>query len=701
MLKLKQLLSITIIITSTIILNNVFAQNQLMNTNWKEEFKQVYSEKALTWVEEQNKQTKLVLDEQNIFRRLFENTHKILTSDDRIPYPYISIDNKYINFWQDSKHIRGILRQTNEESYHSSKPKWDTIINFDELAKQENKNWIYKGSTKGYFHNKTRYLLQLSDGGTDASEYREFDIKNKKFVENGFYIPEAKSYLSWYDENNLLVATNFGAGTISDSGYPIQIRLLGRNQDLNNAKVLLTTDKKHMLVAPTTLYQAKSRYNKFVTHIITDRIDFYNAKYYLLQNDLSLKKINIPDDAELSGLINDKLFFILKSNWHGFKQDSIIALDLIDQTPELVLETSDSQSVQDVVFSKNKVYVHLLDDVNGKVLEITPNNHDNRYTINEINLPKNGSVSISFSNWYTNKILISYEDFITPVQLYKYNSETTQLKILKSLPSQFDNTNLITEQKFVLSDDGTKIPYYLVRRKDIDYNGSTPTLLYGYGGFEISLTPSYSAVLGKNWLERGNAYALANIRGGGEYGSKWHQAALRTNRHKAYEDFSSIAKDLINSNLTSPRHLAIRGGSNGGLLMGVMLTKYPQLFNAVICSVPLLDMLEYHTLLAGASWIAEYGDPNDSHMYQYIKSYSPLQNLVLDKSYPEIFVQTSTKDDRVHPYHARIFAHTMQKLGYNNYYFEDTDGGHSNGANLIKKAQNEARNYTYLIYKTE
>lgn len=726
------------------IFNSAYSMSvyNMNDVNWQDVFKQVENPEALNWVKNQNNVTKSKLDTSLEFNKLYSQTFDILTSPDRIAYPSIGHDGKYYNFWQDDKSIRGKIRVTTKENYINSNNLntdniWETVLDFDKLAEQESKNWIYSGNIKGYFNYvdtnpnninsinnvNNKVLIKLSDGGKDASELREFDYSKKQFVDNGFYLPEAKSYVSWYDANNLLVATNFGDDSLSESGYPIEVRLLQRGQELNKAKKIYAGNKQDMLVLPETYYSIDINTKININYIITRAKDFYHYEYYLYKND-ELVRINISEEAKLHGVFDNSLIFSLKEKWVynnvEYPADSIVALGLenIDNfgnlVPVLIFTANDKQAIENIAIAKSRIYLHLLDNVNGKLFEITVNNNSYKtYNIKKLDIPKFGAVNIISSNWYTDELIFNYENFLTPSKLYYYNPndiilddkniKTNIITLLKELPPKFNTNNLIVKQKFTTSDDGTKIPYYLVHKKDLIYNNTTPTLLYGYGGFEVALTPSYSAVLGKNWLEKGNAYVLANIRGGGEYGSKWHKAAILNKRHKAFEDFSSIAKDLINNKITSAKHLAIQGGSNGGLLMGVMLTKYPDLFNGIVCSVPLLDMLEYSTLLAGASWMAEYGDPKDpdsSGIKEYLASYSPLQNLEFNQNYPEIFIQTSTKDDRVHPYHARIMAHTMQAMGYANYYYEDIDGGHSSGANLIKKAENLARTYVYLLDKT-
>jgi len=656
---------------------------------------QVEDKKALAWVRENNKAAFSVLKGHTSYQQSFDANMTLLNSTDRIAYATQRGDYLY-NFWTDKNHKRGIYRRTTLAEYQKNSPVWETILDIDALAAKDGQSWVYKGMDCRY-PDYNRCLVSLSPGGSDASVVREFDISKKSFVEGGFELPEAKSAISWIDDNTVFVGTDFGPGSMTDSGYPAIVKLWKRGTALSDAKTIYQSDKKSVAAGGYVLTDGDNK-----LQVIYDATTFYSSKLFVLVDGVKTQ-LALPIDADIKAYLNGELFIQLKSDWTindtTYGQGSIVYApinDVIDnkaQYQTLISPTS-SLSISSIRTTKSALLVSVLDNVKSKVLRFT--NTNNQWRSKAVNIDDTGNVSVLNTNALSDDFFVNFTSFLSPSTLYKVDGATGELTRLKSQKSQFENDGLVTKQYWATSKDGTKIPYFAVMREDIKLDGANPTLLYGYGGFEVSLKPRYSSILGKNWLEKGGVYILSNIRGGGEFGPSWHQAALKTNRHKAYEDFEAIAQDLIDRKITSPAHLGIQGGSNGGLLMGAAFTRRPDLYNAVVCQVPLLDMKRYTKLLAGASWAAEYGDPDDPKMWQYIKTYSPFHNLDANKDYPKVFFTTSTKDDRVHPGHARKMVAKMQDLGHEVYYYENMEGGHAGAADNSQRANMYALIYSYL-----
>jgi len=656
---------------------------------------QVEDKNALAWVRDNNKAAFSVLKSHESYQQSFDANMTLLNSTDRIAYATQRGDYLY-NFWTDKNHKRGIYRRTTLAEYQKDSPVWETILDIDALAAKDGQSWVYKGMDCRY-PDYNRCLVSLSPGGSDAAVVREFDISKKSFVEGGFELPEAKSAISWIDDNTVFVGTDFGPGSMTDSGYPAIVKLWKRGTALSDAKTVYQSDKKSVAAGGYVLTDGDDK-----LQVIYDATTFYSSKLFVLVNGVKTQ-LALPIDADIKAYLNGELFIQLKSDWTindtTYGQGSIVYApinDVIDnkaQYQTLISPTS-SLSISSIRTTKSALLVSVLDNVKSKVLRFT--NTNNQWRSKAVNIDDTGNVSVLNTNALSDDFFVNFTSFLSPSTLYKVDGATGELTRLKSQKSQFENDGLVTKQYWATSKDGTKIPYFAVMREDIKLDGTNPTLLYGYGGFEVSLKPRYSSILGKNWLEKGGVYILSNIRGGGEFGPSWHQAALKTNRHKAYEDFEAIAQDLIDRKITSPAHLGIQGGSNGGLLMGAAFTRRPDLYNAVVCQVPLLDMKRYTKLLAGASWAAEYGDPDDPKMWQYIKTYSPFHNLDANKHYPKVFFTTSTKDDRVHPGHARKMVAKMQDLGHEVYYYENMEGGHAGAADNSQRANMYALIYSYL-----
>jgi len=656
---------------------------------------QVEDKKSLDWVKAQNNAAFKVLKGNSLYQTSFDNNLALLNANDRIAYATQRGDYLY-NFWTDKEHKRGIYRRTTLAQYQLDNPTWETILDIDALAKTDGKSWVYKGMdclTPDY----NRCLVSLSPGGSDAVVVREFDIDKKAFVPGGFELPEAKNSISWRDQDSVFVGTDFGPNTMTDSGYPAMVKLWQRGTLLSSAKTLYQADKSSVAAGGYVMQDGDTKIS-----MIYDATSFYSSKKFIL-NDGKRTALPIPKDADISAFLHNQLFIQLKSDWTigktTYQQGSVIYAPINDVIANsanytTLIAPTQSLSISSVKTTKTALLVTVLDNVKSKVLRFT--HQDSKWQSSAVDISDTGNVSVFNTNDTSDDFFLNYTSFLTPNSLYMVSGETGKLTLLKSQQAKFASDNLVTKQFWATSKDGTKVPYFAVMRKDITFDGTNPTLLYGYGGFEVSLKPYYSSIMGKNWLEKGGVYILSNIRGGGEFGPRWHQAALKTNRHKAYEDFEAIAQDLIAKKITSPKHLGIQGGSNGGLLMGAAFTRRPDLYNAVVCQVPLLDMQRYTKLLAGASWAAEYGDPDQSEMWDYIKTYSPFHNISANKSYPKVFFTTSTKDDRVHPGHARKMVAKMQDLGHEVYYYENMEGGHAGAADNSQRADMYALIYSYL-----
>jgi len=659
---------------------------------WLEE---IESKKSLAWVKKISSQSEKTLMAHPEYDNVFKGSLELLNAKDRIAYGVMRNSHVY-NYWKDQNNLRGIWRRCVYDAYKKNNISWETVLDVDQLATNENKNWVFK-SPDVYDVDYSLCLLNLSDGGKDAVTVREFDLKTKTFVANGFNLKECKSNTTWLDKNNVIVGTSHTQEESTESGYPRQLRLWRRGQPLTESQVILEGKKTDVSVSSSVLGHGPDR-----SIIINRNMTFYTSERYVYENNTPIK-LELPKDSSIQSLFQGQLIVLLKSPWKlndtTYAQGSLISLDWQSlkkgkHQAQLMWNVNDSGSIQQVSSAKNSVLVNVLEDVKGTIYKYEYNN--NAWTFHKIKLPKNGRIRLYSSSQTRSEIFITYTGFLTPSSFYNLDTDNEKLTLLKQQPANFEAKPFTVEQRFATSKDGTKIPYFVVRRKDLIYNGSHPTLLYGYGGFQISMLPHYSSLNGKYWLEKGGVYVLANIRGGGEYGPRWHQAALKKNRQRAYDDFIAVAEDLIHHKITCSNKLGIEGGSNGGLLMGAMLTQRPELFQAVVCSVPLLDMLRYPLLLAGASWVAEYGDPKEKDMAKYLKSYSPYHQVKPKISYPEVFFITSTKDDRVHPGHARRMAHKMMEQGHKIYYYENTEGGHGAASNNKQVAHKVALRNVYL-----
>ncbi len=672
--------------------------------SWLED---VDGDEALAWVRERNGEKAAELAATPSFAQTKQTIRAILDSDAKIPDVTRRGDHLY-NFWKDAEHERGLWRRTTLESYRTDSPEWETIIDLDALNEAEGENWVWHGATVrrgAEGEDPWRYaLVSLSRGGSDADVTREFDLVTKSFVDDGYVRPESKGGMSWESLDSVIVYTDFGEGTMTPSGYPRIVKRWRRGTPLADAQTLFEGQPDDMYIGG-----GHDSTPGFERTYVMRRITFWSGELYLVGPDDELTLIPVPASAE-EDVHREWLTVELREDWTPadvtYPAGALLAARLDDvlagSTDYRVLYApTETSSLASFTWTRDHVVLNVLDDVTNRLEVLTPQ-PDGSFARSAVDgVPSVGTVAVAAVDAVeSNDVWLYVTDFLTPTTLSLASISPDGVmgdpEPLKSMPAFFDADGLVAEQHFVTSDDGTRVPYFLVHRADLTLDGTAPTLLYGYGGFEISLTPTYSGGLGSSWLTKGGVYALANIRGGGEYGPRWHQAALKENRHRAYEDMAAVARDLVERGVTSPDHLGVQGGSNGGLLTGNMLTQYPELFGAVVIQVPLLDMKRYSHLLAGASWMDEYGDPDDPAQWEFIRTFSPYHLFDADRTYPPVLFTTSTRDDRVHPGHARKLAATMLAAGKDVTYYENIEGGHGGAATNDQAAHMQALAYSFL-----
>jgi prolyl oligopeptidase len=657
------------------------------------------SARAVEWVSRHNRSTLQILAKDPRYPRVESEMRAILSAKDRLPYPHLRGGWVY-NFWQDLNHPRGVWRRARPEDYAKPGVNWQTLLDLDRLNAEEKKNWMWQGEVclpPAY----EDCLLQLAHGGGDEVVVREFDVKTAAFVPNGFNLTEAVSNVSWLDADRVLVDTNFGPDTVLRSGYSRFVKLWKRGKPLADAKTLLEGAETDLWETSMVDSRPEGNYP-----LLVQFLSRFAAKYYLLLPDDHLDRISLPEDANVQCVFQGRLLAILRSPWKAGRRTlpsgALVAfpLDKIDEphpeeAVELVYAPDDRSSIVEFDAAKNRAYLNVLRDVNGSLFELSVSSAG--WNMQALELPMFGTVKVLSADAFDDLVYVSYENFLTPPAIYAVNSARAP-SLIASLPERFNAGNFIVEQDEAVSADGTRVPYFLVRRKDLKFDGAQPTLLYGYGGFESSFTPTYLDTVGKAWLEAGGAYALANVRGGGEFGPAWHKAAMGEHRQRSFDDFLAVAQDLIQRKITSPRRLGIMGDSNGGLLAGAAMTERPDLFHAVVCQAPLFDMLRYNRLGAGAAWIGEYGDPDDPKMAKILRRYSPYQNVKPNVRYPASLFVSSTEDDRVNPAHARKMAARLESMGNEALYFEDTKGGHGGpNTDLESRIRRRALEFVFLL----
>ena len=665
----------------------------------------VSSPRAMDWVKAHNATSTALLQADPHYAGFYDQALAIAGAQDRIPQPNF-VHGAIYNFWQDPAHLRGIWRKTTLADYRTATPSWTTVLDIDALGKAEGKSWVMKG-VDCLLPEQTRCLVSLSDGGEDAVEVREFDLDTGKFVTGGFHLPRGKHRVAWEDADHLLVATDWTPGDLTSSGYPYIVKRLARGQAMAAAVEVYRGDKNDggYGVSPEVLHDGQGRRLAYVER----PLDTFRHQTFILTAH-GASRLAIPDKVSLSDMVDGRVIVSLDEAWTAggvsLPAGAIAELDLAalklapgQLKPKLVWAPGPRDSLIQVGSTRNKLLIATLENVRGRAWVYTPK-AGGGWTTARLDLPDNLAIGFGAADERSDLAFVSAAGFLTPSTLYLADAAAGTLAPVKTLPAKFDASNDVVEQLEAASSDGTKIPYFVVHRKDIKYDGTTPTLMTAYGGFQSSETPYYSGSIGKLWLERGGAYVLANIRGGGEFGPAWHEAGLGTKRQIIYDDFTAVARDLIARKITSPRRLGIQGGSNGGLLMGVEFTQHPELWNAVSIQVPLLDMIRISKIAAGASWQGEYGDVNaDPAVMAFWRKTSPYQNLKAGVAYPEPFIFTTTKDDRVGPQHARKFAARMEELKLPFLYYENTEGGHGSGADLKQSARTTALTMTYFQRK--
>ncbi|MFG3423111.1 prolyl oligopeptidase family protein [Micromonospora sp. NPDC048063] len=639
---------------------------------------------AVRWVRDRNAETVAALTGGEAFAALRAELRQVLDAEDRIPYPGWRGDGFYYGFWTDAAHPRGVWRRTTLDEYRRPEPEWDVLLDVDALAAEEGENWVWSGVTvlrPGY----RRCLVSLSRGGADAVVVREFDLARRAFVEDGFTLPEAKSDVCWIDADHVYVGTDFGPGSLTASGHPRTVRRWRRGTPLSEADVVYEGSTDDVAV-----YASHDPTPGFERDFVGRSLDFYRTENYLLTAAGERIRIPVPEDAQWD-VRREWLLIRLRSPWAvGGTTHPAGALlvtrfdDFLAGERELAVlfRPDDRTALSDHSWTRNHLILATLTDVRSRLEVLTPDGTGWRRE------PLAGVPEFDHSGIvrtdpdHSDAYLLASEGFLRPATL-RLGHVGGPVETLKREPAFFDAEGLTVRQFFATSADGTRVPYFVVGDPQAP---AGPTLLTGYGGYEISQTPHYSGIIGRGWLARGGTYVVANIRGGGEYGPRWHRAALRENRLRAYEDFAAVAAELVTRGITTPAQLGIEGGSNGGLLMGVMLTRYPSLFGAVAASVPVLDMRRYHRLLAGASWMAEYGDPDEPADWAYLREYSPYHNVSGGSAYPPVLLITSTRDDRVHPGHARKMAARLREHGHDVSYYENVEGGHGAASNSEQRA---------------
>ncbi len=651
--------------------------------------------KPLEWVKAQNAKTEARLAGTPQFKQMESSIREVLDSDAKIPGVQ-KIGAFYYNFWKDRQHERGVWRRTTLDEYRKPNPKWETVLDLDALNRTENAQWVWHGADC-LRPDYQRCLVALSRGGSDADVTREFDLGTKQFVKDGFFRPEAKGALGWIDADTVYVFTDFGQGTQTSSGYPRIVKRWKRGTPLEQAETVYEGKPDDMYIAAV-----HDDTPGFERDFVSRTLAFYNDELYLRDAAGKLTKVDAPNSASKS-VKREWLTLELREPWTvggtTYAAGSLLATKFDDfmagkREFDVLFAPTDTTSLAGFSWTRHHLVLNVLDDVKNRLSVLTP--QDGQWKKSEfVGAPAFGTLGVeAVDSDDSDAVWLTATDYLTPTTLSLVELGRKP-ETLKTMPAFFDASRDTIEQHFATSLDGTRVPYFLVRPKDLAFDGQAPTLLYGYGGFEISMTPGYSGGLGRAWLEKGGVYVVANIRGGGEYGPRWHQAALKQNRHKAYEDMAAVAQDLVTRKITSPQHLGVQGGSNGGLMTGNMLTQYPQLFGAVVVQVPLLDMKRYNHLLAGASWMAEYGNP-DTDDWKFIQTFSPYHLFDAKKQYPPVIFLTSTRDDRVHPGHARKMAAKMIDAKKDVTYYENIEGGHGGAANNAQQAHMSALAYSFL-----
>ncbi|MET0370529.1 MAG: prolyl oligopeptidase family serine peptidase [Sphingobium sp.] len=661
--------------------------------------------RVMQWVEEENRATVATLQGDPRYAGYYKDALAIASAKDRIPMPQL-IAGRVFNFWRDAEHPQGIWRHTGEADYATASPKWTTVLDLDALSKAEGKKWVWKGVTL-LDPDERIALLNLSDGGEDAVTLREFNLATGQFVKGGFDIPKSKQNEAWADKDSLLLARDWGAGTMTASGYPFVVKMVKRGAPLE-AAVELFRGKADDQVGAWPMALSDGQGNRAL--LIQRGVTFFGNETYLLTEG-GTRKLPLPLRSSVEGMVNGRVLIRTSEPWTSggitVPEGSLASVTLSalraggELRPEILFAPTPRQSIDSVAATKSHVVLTINDNVRGRALLLTPPASAGGWTTRAVPLPDNASIYTATATDRTDKAYIAVTGFLTPSTLWSLDAAQPAPVQVKAMPARFDATNLVVEQYEATSSDGVKIPYFIVHRKGLPLDGTTPTIMTAYGGFEVSNTPFYSGITGKLWLERGNSFVLANIRGGGEFGPAWHEAGRKTKRQIIYDDFAAVAKDIFARKLSSPAKFGIYGGSNGGLLMGVEFNQHPELWSGVTIQVPLLDMIRYEQIAAGASWVDEYGSVSVPEEKAFLETISPYANIRKGAAYPMPYIWTTTKDDRVGPQHARKFAARLKEYGIPYLFYEDTAGGHSGDADIEQGARLQAMQMVYFSQRLE
>ncbi|WP_235523526.1 prolyl oligopeptidase family serine peptidase [Sphingobium sp. Leaf26] len=659
--------------------------------------------RAMQWVEAENKATVAAFQNDPRYAGYYRDALAIASAKDRIAMPMLIHDRVY-NFWRDADHPQGIWRYTSQADYATDAPHWTTVLDLDALSKADGRKWVWKGAT--ILDPEECYaLLNLSDGGEDAVTLREFDLVTGTFAMGGFDIPTSKQNEAWLDKDRLLLARDWGEGSMTRSGYPFVVKILKRGQPLSAAQEIYRgapTDQVGTF--PMLLSDGSGNRAAFLYRGVT----FFGNETYLV-TDGGVKRLLLPAKSQLQGMVQGQVLIQTSEVWESggvtVPAGSLAAVPLkalesgATLAPQILFAPNARQSIDGVTATKSRVILAINDNVRGRVLVLAP--EKDKWTTIPVALPDNATITIASATDRSDAAYLAVAGFLAPTTLWAIDAANPAPRQVKAMPARFDASGLVVDQHEAISTDGTKIPYFIVHRKDMKRDGSTPAIMTAYGGFEVPMTPSYAAITGKLWLERGNSFVLANIRGGGEFGPAWHEAGLKTKRQIIYDDFAAVAQDIFARKLSSPRRFGIYGGSNGGLLMGVEFNQHPDLWNGVVIQVPLLDMLRYEQIAAGASWVDEYGSVSVPEEKAFLAGISPYANIRKGVEYPTPYIWTTTKDDRVGPQHARKFAARLKDYGLPYHFYEDMAGGHSGDADIAQGARLQAMQMIYFSQRLE
>ncbi len=658
---------------------------------------------TMDWVKAENARTVAAFETDPQFATYYADALNILNDPEKLAVPGLNGDWVY-NQWKDAEHLRGLLRRTRLADYLTASPKWQTVLDIDELNRVENAKWVSRG-VNCLYPGDEYCVAVLSNGGEDATTAREFNLKQTKFVPGGFVLDHSKQNIDWEDKDTLLVARDWGGEALTKSGYPFVVKRWKRGTPLESAHEVFRGQPSDELGSSANVIHDASGH-KLVT--FERGVTFFTSEKFV-ETPKGLEQLAIPSKANLAGMVDGRVLVHTREEWKSANGQTIPAGSLVELkladvlrdpghlSPQVVFAPTEQEFLQNTRVTPHHLLLTTLDNVQGRAYLYSPGAKG--WTSKRLELPENSAVAIVSTDLNSSRYVLSATGFLTPTTLYLGDAATGSLKSIKTAPARFDASNDVVEQLFATSKDGTKVPYFVVHPKDMKLDGSNPTLLTAYGGFEVSETPTYNAVTGKLWLEKGGVYVLANIRGGGEFGPAWHEAGLKTKRQVIYDDFAAVGEDLIRRKITSTPRLGIIGGSNGGLLMGVEMTEHPDLWGAVVIEVPLLDMLRIEKIAAGASWVGEYGSVSDPEIRAFWLAHSPYNQLKPGVKYPDPFIWTTTKDDRVGPQHARKFAAKMAEFHEPYYFYEVIEGGHGSGADAKQTAHTDAMNYIYLKQK--